>query len=309
MSIWAYRFGKKGVNLTSENSFRLKVVNNSSSAFTLNLFNLGGGASTQTPIVTTFLTAPSLYINVTNLTNSVFTAPTTVTILDTSAVVISSVNMLAGQTLNDYYALANPIISTNGQVGSVFIEQVAVKDYNIYLIGISNGDKFTFSPDPSITLGAATTQTFVQNNPSVTIESQTNLNFIQNSETTNSLKVIGMDVFSINANQLFQGLNYLIRDSNGNLISYGTDPVIDPYQPNKASLQMINVDDFQIHTNVQFQYTIDANTIAYLNFTYVRFGVAEYDEFNRIFSQQTRDRYAAQRFIVGIDRIREMNIE
>jgi hypothetical protein len=311
MSIWSSRFGEEGVNLAVDNSFRLQIDNASTSIFTLNLFNLGGSASTQTNIVTTFLTNPVLYAGVINLTNSVFTAPATVQILDTSANIISSVNMLAGQTLNDYYALANPVISSNGQVGTVFLEQLTSNDYNVYITNITNISKFGFLPNPSITLGAGQIQTFVQSNPAVTIRGpkNVNINFIQNSEIGNAYKVIGMDVYSDIASQVLEPLNYFYRDANGQVQGAVTPPTIDPYQPNRASLQMIYVDDFQIFTNTQFQYNINALTSAYLTFNYVNFGVDDFRMFDKVFYQQVRDKFWMDRKLIRQSRIKSMQVE
>jgi len=311
MSIWSSRFGEEGVNLAVDNSFRLQIANASTSPFTINLFNLGGSASTQTNIVTTFLTNPALYAGVTNLTNSVFTAPTTVQILDDLLNVISSVNMLAGQTLNDYYALANPVISSNGQVGTIFLEQLTSNDYNVYITAISNISKFGISPDASINVGAATIQTFVQSNPLVTIRGpkNVNINFIQNSEIGNSYKVIGMDVYSDKPSQVLEPLNYFYRDANGMVQGAVTSPTIDPYQPNRASLQMIYVDDFQIFTNTQFQYIINALSQVYLTFNYVNFGVEDFKMFDKIFYQQVRDKFWLDRKLIGQSRIKSMQVE
>lgn len=311
MSIWSSRFGEEGVNLAVDNSFRLQIVNTSTSPFTLNLFNLGGSAATQTAIVTTFLTSPALYANVTNLTNSVFTAPATVAILDDLANTISSVNMLAGQTLNDYYALANPITSSNGQVGTIFLEQLTSNDYNVYITAISNISKFSITPDASINVGAASIQSFVQSNPLVTIRGpkNVNINIIQNSEIGNAYKVIGMDVYSDKPSQVLEPLNYFYRDANGDVQGAITAPTVDPYQPNRASLQMIYVDDFQIFTNTQFQYIINALSSVYLTFNYVNFGVDDFKMFDKVFYQQVRDRFLMDRKLIKQSRVKSIHIE
>ena len=311
MSIWAYKFGKKGVNLSSENSFRFKITNASNSPFTLNLFNLGGGASTQTNFTTATYSIEK-NVDLTGIISfGVVTAPLLLQISQ-GVTILYSGNFIVGQTLANIMTAVNPLVNTQGQSGTFNIQQ-SVGDLtgNFYDIVVTtpNVSKVDFNGGSVQYTPTYFTTSYVTNNPFIFINGTTDVNFIQNSETTNSLKIIGVDVYSSNDNQLMQGLNYLIRDVNGNLLSFGTDPVIDPYQPNRASLQNIYVDDIQIHTNTQFQYTIDANTTAYITFNYVRFGVAEYEEFNRIFTQQTRDRYLAQRFIVDVDRVQEMNIE
>jgi len=311
MSIWSSRFGKEGVNLAVDNSFRLQVTNSSTSPFTLSLFNLGGSSATETNIVTTFLTNPVLYTGVINLTNSVFTAPTTVALRDDLNNVISSINMLAGQTLDDYYALANPITSSNGQVGTIFLEQLTANNYNVYLTGISNGGKFVITPNGSINIGVASIQTFVQSNPLVKLRGpkNVNINFIQNSEIGNSYKISGMDAYSPNAAQVLEPLSYFYRDANGNVKGAVFPPTIDPYQPNRASLQMIYVGDFQITTNTQFQYNINPLTNVYLTYNYVNFGVADFREFNQIFYQQVTDKYLMDKKLIKMSRVKSMNVE
>jgi hypothetical protein len=219
--------------------------------------------------------------------------------------------MLAGQTLNDYYALANPLTSSNGQVGTIFLEQLTSNDYNVYITAISNISKFNISPDASINIGAATIQTFVQSNPLVTIRGpkNVNINFIQNSEIGNAYKVIGMDVYSDKASQVLEPLNYFYRDANGTVQGAVTSPTIDPYQPNRASLQMIYVNDFQIFTNTQFQYIINALSQVYLTFNYVNFGVDDFKMFDKVFYQQVRDRFWMDRKLIRQSRIISMQIE
>ena len=151
----------------------------------------------------------------------------------------------------------------------------------------------------------------MQSNPLVKIRGpkNVNINFIQNSEVGNSYKIKGVGVYSSNSSQLFAGLNYRYRDVNGNFFSFGTDPVIDPYQPNRSSLQMIYVDDFQIHTNTQFQYTIEPLTSVYLTFNYVGFGIEDFKEFDKVFSQQVRDKYWMDKKLIESRRVRSLHVE
>jgi hypothetical protein len=219
--------------------------------------------------------------------------------------------MLAGQTLNDYYALANPITSSNGQVGTIFLEQLTSNDYNVYITAISNISKFSITPDASIDVGAASIQSFVQSNPLVTIRGpkNTNINFIQNSEIGNAYKVIGIDVYSDKPSQVLEPLNYFYRDANGDVQGAVTPPTVDPYQPNRASLQMIYVDDFQIFTNTQFQYIINALSQVYLTFNYVNFGVEDFKMFDKVFYQQVRDKFLMDRKLIKQSRVKSIHIE
>jgi hypothetical protein len=85
-----------GRNLAISNSFYLQFTNTGDTDFNMNLFN--GGSLLKTRFDTSFVWVYNL-LAVTNLTNSVFTNNTTVVILDDLANTISSVNMLAGQTI------------------------------------------------------------------------------------------------------------------------------------------------------------------------------------------------------------------
>jgi hypothetical protein len=72
---------------------------------------------------------------------------------------------------------------------------------------------------------------------------------------------------------------------------------------------MIYVDDFQIFTNTQFQYNINALTSAYLTFNYVNFGVDDFRMFDKVFYQQVRDKFWMDRKLIGQSRIKSMQVE
>lgn len=308
MSIWASRFGERGVNLAAENSFRLQVNNSSSKPFTLNLFNLGGGSASQTSITTGGI---SVIYNafIAELTNGIVTTACTFEIAQGISVLVS-VPLSLGQTIANIETLSNPITNLQGQTGNLFIQPTAgdlTGKYYDFVITTPNITKIAFQPN-AVTPSNQTTS-FVTNNPFVTIDSNPDINFIQNSEIGNSYKIMGIDVYSNKQNQLLQGMQYAYRDVNGNFYSFGTDPVIDPYQPNAASLQMIYVDEFQIHTNTQFRYTIDGNTSVYLTFTYVQFGIEDFKEFDKIFYQQVRDKYWMNKKLLKKSRVNALHIE
>jgi hypothetical protein len=311
MSIWSSRFGKAGVNLAVDNSFRLQITNDSNSPFTLNLFNLGGGASTQTSITTSSIgTLNNLFVP--ELLNGVLIAPITFEISQ-GVTIIVSIPFVIGQTINDIMAAVNPVINLQGQSGTLTIQQSAGDLTGTLYDQIITTPSVTKISYSGIGQGSPTyqIQTYVTNNPLVTIRSNknTNLNFIQNSEIGNSYKITGMDVYSPNAAQVLEPLSYFYRDANGDLKGAVFPPTIDPYQPNRASLQMIYVGDFQITTNTQFQYNINALTNVYLTYNYVNFSVADFREFNQIFYQQVTDKYLMDKKLIKMSRVKSMNVE
>jgi hypothetical protein len=311
MSIWSSRFGEEGVNLAVDNSFRLQIANASTSPFTINLFNLGGSASTQTSITTSSIgTLKNLFVA--ELLNGVLIAPITFEIAQ-GVTTLVSIPFIVGQTINDIMAAVNPVINLQGQSGTLTIQQ-SVGDLTgtLYdqIITTPSITKISYS---GVSQGTPTyeIQTYVTNNPFVTIRGpkNVNINFIQNSEIGNSYKVIGMDVYSDKPSQVLEPLNYFYRDANGMVQGAVTSPTIDPYQPNRASLQMIYVDDFQIFTNTQFQYIINALSQVYLTFNYVNFGVEDFKMFDKIFYQQVRDKFWVDRKLIWQSRIKSMQIE
>jgi hypothetical protein len=311
MSIWSSRFGEEGVNLAVDNSFRLQIANASTSPFTINLFNLGGSASTQTSITTSSIgTLKNLFVA--ELLNGVLIAPITFEITQ-GVTTLVSIPFIVGQTINDIMAAVNPVINLQGQSGTLTIQQ-SVGDLTgtLYdqIITTPSITKISYS---GVSQGIPTyeIQTYVTNNPFVTIRGpkNVNINFIQNSEIGNAYKVIGMDVYSDKASQVLEPLNYFYRDANGTVQGAVTSPTIDPYQPNRASLQMIYVDDFQIFTNTQFQYIINALSQVYLTFNYVNFGVDDFKMFDKIFYQQVRDKFWIDRKLIRQSRIKSMQVE
>ena len=310
MSIWSARFGQEGVNLAVDNSFRLQVENNSRSAFTLNLFNLGGNANTQTPISAAPLgSVTSFQIN--SIDFGVVTAPFTFKI-NQGVTNLVTIGFVIGQTLNDIIAAVNPVVNLQGQSGIFSIQQavgdITGKFYDI-VISTPSVTSIDFGADTCFPTyqGAF----FATNNPFVTFRANRNqgINFIQNSEIGNAYKVTGMDVYSEVPSQVLEPLNYFYRDANGNIKGALAAPTLNPYQPSRASLQMIYVDDFQIFTNTQFQYVIQALTSVYLTFTYVNFGVEDLIEFNQIFYQQVRDKYLMDKKLIQQSRLKSMNVE
>jgi hypothetical protein len=322
MSIWSSRFGEEGVNLAADNSFRLQITNASTSPFTINLFNLGGSASTQTAITTGQVSVSiNNNLQIPYFVNGIVTDP--VVGMDISIVypdfTPASFNTFPTNTtiaqINAFYA--NNVINQAGQVGSLILTQKpnTVDEYDI-LFTIDNIGSIIFANyDPPVIPVAFNLQneqlSYVTNNPSITIRTSkfNNINFIQNSEIGNAYKVIGMGVYSDKPSQVLQPLNYFYRDANGDVQGAVTPPTIDPYQPNSASLQMIYVNDFQIFTNTQFQYIIDALSSVYLTFNYVNFGVDDFKMFDKVFYQQVRDKFWMDKKLIAQSRVKSIHIE
>lgn len=322
MSFYSSRFGQEGVNLAADNSFRLQISNASTSAFTLNLFHLGGNATTQTAITTGQVSIPTnSNQSIPFFVNGVVTDPFGMEIaLETISNGASFVFPL-GTTIaqiNTFYQnnVINPLITP--QVGSfVLVQKPNTTDQYDMIITIDISPNVVAFVDlnfpPLAILFSFNTEqvSFVTNNPLVTIRSSksNNINFIQNSEIGNAYKVLGMDVYSDQASQVLEPLTYFYRDVNGDVKGAVTPPTIDPYQPNQAALQMIYVNDFQIFSNTQFQYSINALTSVYLTFTYVNFGVEDFKTFDKVFYQQVQDRFLLHKKLVEQNRLKSFHIE
>lgn len=319
MNIWASRFGKEGVNLARDNSFRLQITNASTSPFTLNLFNLGGSINTQTPISTGEISSNLgiSSVNIFPLLNGVATLNYTFE-LRFNLTVLVSVNMLAGSTIADLMAAIPSVTNLQGQTGSFFIQSapndLTGKKYD-FIVTIPNVNVANFTTTIPATQSTQLllnfTQTYAANNPFITIRStkSANLNVIQNSEIGNSYKIMGMDVYSENTLQVLEPLNYFYRDANGNIQGRIAPPIVDPFQRNRAALQMVYVDNFQITTNTQFQYIIQGLTDVYLTYNYVNFSVSDFREFGEVFFQQTRDIQLMNKKLVKMSRLQSFNIE
>jgi hypothetical protein len=334
MSIWSSRFGQEGVNLAADNSFRLQITNASTSPFTLNLFNLGGSASNQTSI-TTGLTSVFTGAQLIDTSGPIVISntPTIPALVNGVVVDIVGLDVAYGRVgggssptqffptgttlaqINAFYE--NNVTNNQGQVGSMIIAQkpLSTDEYYVFvtipnILNFSFAD-FAFPPLSTIFSFSNQEISYVTSNPLVTFRGPKNINisYIQNSEIGNSYKVTGMDVYSNKQSQVLEPLNYFYRDANGQVQGAVTSPTIDPYQPNRASLQMIYVDDFQIFTNTQFQYIIDGLTSVYLTFNYVNFGVEDFKMFDKVFYQQVRDKFWMDKKLIQQSRVKSIHIE
>jgi hypothetical protein len=280
-----------GRNLNIDNSFRLQIQNASVSSFTLNLFNLGGNSTTQTNITTGAYSLQSNFF-ISALTNGVLIAGITFQI-NQGVPFLVNIPFVIGQTIDDIMTAVNPVVNLQGESGTLTIQQtvgdLTGKRYDI-VITTPNTTKVSFSFGDQYT-PTYTTATYVTSNPLVTIEGTTNINFIQNSEVGNVYKIMGMNVYSTNPQQVLENIGYASYDVNGDFLSIGATPTVDPWQENAASLHMINVDDFDISTNTQFSYIILPTTEVYLTFNYVKSSMAYMREFDQAFASELRMKF------------------
>ena len=282
-----------GRNLALPNSFFLNFTNNSSSEFTFNLFNQGGAL--QTPI-----TNQQNLSTITNYDISSFIdnsgnllANTTFEVFDQSLVLLSTTSLLVGQNISLVAAGLNPIVGTNGKTGT--FELTTLPSPNQKLVNISvgsaNAGSFrlfqTSAPFATqLTTFFQTTASFVTANPLVSLGGTIPYAEVTNSSTGNAYKIMGMDIYSNQANQLLQGINFGMKDVNGDKFTEGVDPIIDPYQPSLASIQSVNTQGFTIDSETLFSYSVEAFTFVRLSFNYVRAQLSIMKDFDQAFVQQ-----------------------
>jgi hypothetical protein len=292
-----------GRNLSIGDSFTLRFANATSSPFTFNLFNQGGGAAQQTSITTATYSAENSFF-VTELTNGVLTAPITFE-LSQGLTTIVSIPFVIGQTINDIMTAVNPLINLQGQSGTITIQQT-VGDITgqLYDIAITTPSitKVSFSGLSQYTPSYLTTS-YVTNNPFITIGGVVAITTIQNSETGNSYRIMGVDIISDNPNQLLEDINYGNKTADGNRWTASFTPTIDPYQNNSVSLHAVGsinsigaaMDEFTISTDTTFSYTVLGNTFSRLTFNYVRASEAVIKEFNQAVASELVMKFAAQK--------------
>jgi len=120
----------------------------------------------------------------------------------------------------------------------------------------------------------------------IAVGGTTPYNEILNSETGNAFKIMGMDVYSNQPSQLLQGINYGMKDVNGDRVITGSDPVIDPYQPSLASIQSVDTQGFTIDSETLFYYSVEAFTFVRVTFNYVRAQLSVMKNFDQAIVQQ-----------------------
>ena len=291
-----------GRNLAISNSFYLQFANTGNTDFPLNLFN--GGSLLKTRFETSYIWSYN-DLAITNLVNNVFVNNTTVIVLDSSNNLISSINMTIGQTLAQYLALANPITDINGNTGVIDIQQFqAPNRYDIRIGGLFDVGKIGFSPDGSVT-AIPSANTFAVANPFVTVQSTIPIGEIENSETGNSYRVISIDLYSQQQEQLAQSIQYGNKNANGNRVIYSTNPVTDPYALGIVIFGA-DVEGMIIDVETIFRYTMKAYSQVRMTFNYVKGNLTLMRGLNQAFIQRLLVEYAIEQKILERDRLHEI---
>lgn len=272
-----------GKNLAIENSFYIQLINQSQFDYTVNLFNSGAS-----PIGgnTVFVNSNLWILNAlatTTVKFSVFQSATTVIIRDDASNIISSVNMSAGQTIDQYLAAANPITDLAGNQGLIFIEEVGPQSYNIRITRLPTVSTIQFTPDAAAVSSPVVT-TYASLYPWVLASGTIPLQQIQASETGNSYAIMGLDLYSTDQLQLLQPVIYGRRSANGNYVQYVADPVIDPYQYNHASIHSLDMGAMIIDVEATFSYKVHSTTSVRLTFNYIKASTSMAHEFVDAFS-------------------------
>jgi hypothetical protein len=296
-----------GRNLALPNSFFLNFTNNSSSEFTFYLFNQGGALQTQ-------ITSQKNLSSITNLdfgswidANGNVLVSTNFSLQDGLGV-FAITTLTAGQNISLLNSIWSSVTDLSGNTGVFSITQLASPLQKYVNVAVGGANATTFKLIGGTTIGypfSVSTTSFVTTNPLVSLGGTTAYNEILNSETGNAYKIMGMDVYSNNPNQLLQGVNFGMKDVNGDRLITGTDPTIDPYQPSLASIQSVDTQGFTIDSEALFYYSVDAYTFVRLSFNYVRAQVSLMKEFDQAFVQQlTMESEKLQRTLNLEDRVR-----
>jgi hypothetical protein len=216
--------------------------------------------------------------------------------------------MSTGQTIAQYLALANPITDINGNTGIIDIQQATpTNTYNIRIAGLSDVGKIGFSPDGSVQ-AVSISGTFAVANPFVAVQSTIPIEQIENSETGNSYRVMSIDLFSQQPDQLIQNIQYGNKNANGNRVIYSTNPVTDPYCLGIVIFGA-DVEGMIIDVETIFRYTIKAKSKVRMTFNYVKGNLELMRGLNQAFIQRLIVEYAAERNILEEERFRQLIIQ
>lgn len=282
-----------GRNLALPNSFFLNFTNNSSTDQTLNLFNQGGSLQTPLSNQKNLSTINSFDISSFIDINGNLLADTTFEVLDSSFVLLSTTSLLTGQNISLVASGINPIVGTNGQTGVFQLTTLPSPNQKFVNIsvGSANAGNFrlfqTSAPFATqITTFQQNTKTFVTANPLISLGGTIPYQEIENSQTGNAYKIMGIDIYSNQSNQLLQEIQFGMKDANGDRWLVDENPLIDPYQPSVASIQSVDCQGFTIDSETLFSYTIESFTFARLTFNYVRAQLSLIKEFDQAFIQQ-----------------------
>jgi hypothetical protein len=294
-----------GANLSIDDSFTLKFVNNTSSEYTFYLFNLGGSSANQTSFITQNIRSTYELPCSDFGPNGVFSDATTFNVKDALGNVIATANMLVGQTIANLLAAINPITDLQGNTGLMFMQYSpngpTGKEWDfVFTLETVTSFEFTFGADignPSLSFVS-----YVVNNPFIFIQGVVPITTIQQSETGNAYRIMGIDILSDNPQQLTQNMNYGNRTADGNFWRSFYTPTIDPYQDNKISLHAVGatligspMDNFTINTNTLFSYTLLATSYSRLTFNYVKASLSLMEDFNQALATELAMKFVEQK--------------
>ena len=278
-----------GRNLALPNSFFLNFTNNSSSEFTFYLFNQGGAL--QTPI-----TNQQNLSSITNYdlgsfidANGNVLVSTAFSLQDSVGAIFANTILTTGQNISLLNTIWSSVTGTNGLTGSFSIVRLASPLVKFVNVAVGSANAYTLKIIGGTTIGipfSLQTTSFVTTNPLVSVGGTIPYTDIQNSQTGNSYKIMGMDVYSNQSNQLLQDINYGMKDVNGDRWIVGENPIIDPYQPSIASIQSVDTQGFTIDSETLFYYVVEAYTFVRLSFNYVRAELSIMKAFDQAFIQQ-----------------------
>lgn len=283
-----------GRNLALPDSFFLQFTNNDSTEQTLNLFNQGGANQTQISINQTLNTRKNLDLVQTgfmDLSGNLL-IQTTFVLYDAFPFgnVLNGTILNAGQNISLLNTLLNPVVGTNGQTGYLSVSQQPIPQLVEFTIGAANAKAIgvfdTIVGSGFVAGTFETTASFVTTNPLVLVGGTIGYNEILNSQTGNAYKIMGMDIYSNQPNQLLQDIQYGNKDANGDKYLIGSTPTIDPYQPSRASIQSVDSQGFTIDSETLFSYNVESFTFVRLTFNYVRAQLSVMKEFDQAFVQQ-----------------------
>lgn len=335
MSRWSAK-NRDGKNLAVENSFRITYKNNTAQERSYGLFGLG--SINTTPNQTTTFVNLFLNFNLTGIVNPAipfflasFLANTGIrfyarvnnvltlyaqTIIPAFTGLSSLPSLLAAANITDPFgntlgknfiqAHQNQPIGYNGFVDFNFpdivvdqLEFIApIPAPSIQSIARPNEQGiFTYSIDPPYPFILIKTDT------SVSTQS------IEQSGIDNSFGILGIDIYSEDATQVIQGIDYTFKDVNGDSQIFSADPIVDPYQPSISSVQGVDLEKMQINQETTITYNLRPLATANLTINYVKFSIWDFYEFDRVFAQQLRDDFLLQRKLLSADRARNLQIQ
>ena len=182
---------------------------------------------------------------------------------------------------------------------------------NVFVNRIRAQDTFGGFPFFSNTNVQIFNSSLNQENPFVQTRTETPVSAgaIQQSSNGSTLGVLCLDIYSENTTQVLEGIGYRYRDSNGDVKFFNSSPIVNPYQPQVGSISCFDLEDIQVNTQTTVSYNILPNTSALLTYNYVRFTIADYYEFDKVFRQQLRDNYLLQQRLLKRGRINSFLIE